>query len=215
MNKLEKLQAKHAKEIALLEKVEAIFKTLPDIPSPLIVHNGGDYFGTNGTMIFRKLNKKELIEVVEAIESEWSIVAPSVVKYGNYRISEFPSLTPPKERGNVELKKHHAIYPVFIELSAGSGYSSQRLHFYATNPNGETYQIELDVKTPFHLNARRSEYRGGWGYVKKSASVSGGPQDIKPKMHGYVNTEHSISGKVYFSADLSMPISELVQKILL
>ena len=213
MTKLEKLQEKHAKEIALLEKTEAIFNSLPDIKMPLIVHNGGEYFGTNGTMIF-KGSKEELTEIVKAIESEWNIVAPSVVKYGNWRISEFPSLSPPIKRGNSELKSHREIYPAFLNLSAGNGYSSQRIEFYAENPAGEVYSIKLDVKTSFYVRAQISEYKGGWTYNRGTASVDGGEKSIESEKHAYVNTEQSIAGTVYFPTSLRMPVSELIELII-
>ena len=213
MTKLEKLKEKHAKEIALLEKTEAIFSSLPDIKTPLLVHNGGEYFGTNGTMIF-KGSKEELIEIVKAIESEWNIVAPSVVKYDNYRISEFPSLTPPIKRGNSELKSHREIYPAFLNLSAGNEYASQRIEFYAENPAGEVYSIEFDVKTSFYLSAHRSEYRGGWIYKLGTAAVGGGEKSIESEKHAYVNTEQSIAGTVYFPTSLRMPVSELIELII-
>jgi len=210
---LEKLKAKHKKEIEEFERKCALLGKIPtDMVNPLIVYNGGPYFGTNGTLIF-KGTKEQLYQVVLAFEKEWEIIKPSQVKYGHYRISEFPSLEPPKERNGVELKNSQEIFPVFVRLSMGQGYSSSRAEFYAKNSDGEVYNVELNHPTKLSLSAKTKQYFGDWHYVSGTGQVHGVNEIPKLTKSAYVSTNKSVDGIVHFSPDIDKTPSELIHEI--
>jgi hypothetical protein len=154
--KLEQLKARHAKELAKMEREIAIAELLPDNVSPTIsnVTDDGSWLSF-GSPAYDPEKKWSPVSILESLESAgFEQVPASLVKWDDWRRTTEPGLCddiPDVSKSGYKLTDVEAIAPVWVVPCQHTGPDVQ---LYMRKLN-QLFRVSVDIPRVAHLTARK------------------------------------------------------------
>jgi hypothetical protein len=235
-SKIEELKEKHAAEMADAIREEAVVAMLPDeVPMPCVSNlkeNPGPLAESAWLSFRTQLHYPSLgetprdpVAILAALEAAgWRSHPATLCKWASWRHAPYPGLQtqmPAEKRGD-KLTKSEAIVPLWFRPEQ---YGECAAELFMTAPDGQLFQICVEVPRVAMVHAHRVEYHGGWRFEgparlhfperwQTRADVT-----VSPHSRGFVDTEQGVSGAVYFlprvpQEEWRVPASEFLASLL-
>jgi hypothetical protein len=223
-NRINELKAKHAAELAELEKREAIYAMLPEsikLPTISNVSDGPVHAWLSFSPEYGQDAKAFALSIFTELEKAGAKPLPaSLCQWDSYRrsvsvghVDSIPSEKPgygftarPQKLNDID-----AIAPLWVTPCQYTGVEAKA--FYELG--GKVFKVSVKAPLRTHLSCRREEYPGGWRFygpctiqfpsawhsihTPEGESVA----NISQHTRGYRDTEQGISGDIYW-----MPLTE-------